>query len=220
MKVLILIVSIVCMTHSFKGQQELKSTGLFSLGARTTFSFFDHHGGSMGTGAGGQFRIQFSERINTEWYLDYLSSQTDNMIGRKDLHIGWSVFYYYLKNNSSSEKLLQPFFEIGHCFDHTFVNEIGTNNFAERWSSAVQIGTGNSFNVTSRFDITSKVQYMIHIGSDITAENTAGHEHASIVAHDHTRVTITEHNGVDLEGHLLCTISLNYKIGNLWKSKK
>lgn len=32
--------------------------------------FFDHHGGSMGTGAGGQFRIQLSDRINTEWYLD------------------------------------------------------------------------------------------------------------------------------------------------------
>jgi len=195
---------------NYQSQEVLESKGLFSLGGRSTFSFFDHHGGSMGTGAGGQFRIQLSERINTEWYLDYLSSQKDNVIGRKDLHIGWSVFYYYLKNNSSAEKIIQPFFEIGHCFDHTFVNEIGTDNFAERWSSAVQLGTGVSLNISPRFDITGKAQYMIHLGSNITTEIESD-------GHNHSHVNISEQKGVDLEGHLLCTISLNYKIGNLWK---
>lgn len=200
----------LCSFGTFQAQDILAPKGLFSLGARSTFSFFDHHGGGVGTGAGGQFRIQLSERINTEWYLDYLSSQKDNIIGRQDLHIGWSVFYYYLKNNASSQKLLQPFFEIGHCFDFTKVNEIGTNNFAERWSSAVQLGTGVSFNITPRFDASFKTQYMIHLGSDISTDVIQD-------GHDHAHVSITEHKGVDLEGHLLCTISLNYKIGNLWK---
>ncbi len=189
-------------------QEKNELGGMFSLGSRSTLSFFDHHGASMGIGMGGQFRIQLTDRVNTEWYMDYLSSETDGVIGRKDLHIGWSVFYYYLKNNASPEKLIQPFFELGHCFDHAFVNEIGTNNFAERWSSAVQIGTGVSFNISPKFDFTTKVQYMIHLGSDISAkiDSQDGHQH----------VHIHEHKGVDLEGHLLLTFSLNYKIGKIW----
>ena len=194
----------------FPAQEVLSPKGMFSLGARSTFSFFDHHGGAMGTGAGGQFRIQLSERVNTEWYLDYLSSQKENTIGRRDLHIGWSVFYYYLKNNTSSEKLIQPFFEVGHCFDYTNVSEIGKNNSAERWSSAVQFGTGVSLNITPRFDMSLKTQYMIHLGGDIEADIIQDD-------HDHSHVSIVQHKGVDLEGHLLCTVSLNYKIGNLWK---
>jgi hypothetical protein len=209
-KFLFIVWLMVGILPSIKPQESLSNKGLFSLGARNTFSFFDHHGGSMGIGAGGQFRIQISDRINTEWYLDYLTSQRENIIGRKDLHIGWSVFYYYLKNNSSSDKLIQPFFEAGHCFDHTFVNEIGTDNYAERWSSAVQMGTGVSFNISPRFDLTSKVQYMIHLGSDISTDIVDD-------GHNHTHVAIQENKGVDLEGHLLLTFSLNYKIGNLWK---
>ena len=189
-------------------QEKNELGGMFSLGSRSTLSFFDHHGASMGIGMGGQFRIQLTDRVNTEWYLDYLSSETDGVIGRKDLHIGWSVFYYYLKNNATSEKLIQPFFELGHCFDHAFVNEIGSNNFAERWSSAVQLGTGVSFNISPKFDFTSKVQYMIHLGSDISTE---------IDTHDgHQHIHIHKNEGLDLEGHLLWTFSLNYKIGKLW----
>ncbi len=210
MKTFLVILLTIFLSFNIVSQDLLPTKGLFSIGTRSTLSFFDHHGGAMGTGAGGQFRIQLSERINTEWYLDYLSSQKNMMIGRKDLHIGWSVFYYYLKKNSTHDKLVQPFFEIGHCFDHTFVNEIGTNNYAERWSSAVQVGTGSTFNLTERFDITAKVQYMIHLGSDIETDIVND-------GHNHSHVLISEHSGIDLEGHVLCTLSLNYKIGNLWK---
>ncbi|WP_258543566.1 hypothetical protein [Parvicella tangerina] len=189
--------------------QEMSTTGMFSLGSRSTLSLFNHYGSGIGTGVGGQFRIQLSDRVNTEWYLDYITSDAQGLIGRKDLHIGWSVFFYYLKNNSSSEKLLQPFFEVGHCFDHTFVNEIGTDNFLERWSSAAQLGTGLSFNLTPRLDFTSKVQYMIHLGSDIDAEIYDD-------GHDHHHVSLSKNKGVDLEGHFLVTLSMNYKIGQLW----
>lgn len=189
--------------------QELSAPGMFSLGSRSTVSLFNHYGSGIGTGMGGQFRIQLSERVNTEWYMDYISSDADGIVGRKDLHIGWSVFYYYLKNNSTSEKLLQPFFEVGHCFDHTFVNEIGTDNFLERWSSAAQLGTGLSLNLTPRLDFTSKLQYMIHLGSDIDADIYDD-------GHDHHHVTLNKNSGVDLEGHMLITFSMNYKIGKLW----
>lgn len=193
--------------------QDLSNKGMFSLGSRSTLSLFNHHGGGIGSGAGGQFRIQLTERVNTEWYLDYINSQTDHVVGRRDLHIGWSVFYYYLKNNSTPIKLLQPFFEVGHCFDYTNVSEIGTDNYLERWSSAIQAGTGLSLNLTPKLDFTTKVQYMIHLGSDIDIAITDdGHA-------DHSHVDLEKHNGVDLEGHVLLTFSLNYKIGQLWGRK-
>ena len=51
---------------------------------------------------------------------------------------------------------------------------------------------------------------MIHLGSDISADIMDD-------GHNHSHVNIQENKGVDLEGHLLVTLSLNYKIGNLWK---
>lgn len=206
----VLAITLMSLLFTFQGvSQDLSKAGMFSLGSRSTISLFNHYGSGIGTGMGGQFRIQLSNRVNTEWYLDYISSQAGGVIGRKDLHIGWSVFFYYLKNNSSSDKLLQPFFEVGHCFDHTYVNEIGTDNFLERWSSAVQLGTGVSFNLTPRLDLSTKMQYMIHLGSDIDADLYDD-------GHNHTHVALSKNKGVDLEGHMLVTISMNYKIGKLW----
>lgn len=207
----LIITALLLVSAVLTSAQGTSDAGIVSAGSRSTLSLFNH-GGGIGTGMGGQFRIQIADRVNTEWYLDYITSQSDNILGRKDLHIGWSVFYYYLKNNATSTKLLQPFFEIGHCFDHTFVNEIGTSNFAERWSSAAQLGTGITFNLTPKFDFTAKTQYMIHLGSDIDSEIVDD-------GHDHQHVTLSENKGVDLEGHLLVSLSLNYKIFHLWRKK-
>ena len=41
--------------------------GMFSLGARTTFSTFNgHHEESNGFGVGGQFRLQVADRVNSD----------------------------------------------------------------------------------------------------------------------------------------------------------
>jgi hypothetical protein len=48
--------------------------GRLSLGVRSTVSAFnDHPDETIGTGVGGQFRVQLSDRIQTEWYADSLS---------------------------------------------------------------------------------------------------------------------------------------------------
>ena len=110
--------------------------------------------------------------------------------------------------------MFQPYIEGGHCFDlskmsvyegHTVSadTEMGT-----RFSSAVQLGLGTHLNITDRFDITLKTQYMLHLGKELHAHT---HQHG-----DQTHVEIEEGHGAGLEGHLLGTISLNYKIGNLW----
>jgi hypothetical protein len=188
-------------------EKTLRPSGIFSLGARSTIGFFNSHGANS-VGAGGQFRIQLSNRINTEWYADYITSDLDNKVGRTDYHIGWSVFFYYLQKEDRLTPLFQPFIEAGHCFDYTEVRILQNAQSLSRWSSAVQMGTGTQINLTPRFDVTIKMQYMLHLGGDIHA-----HEHHGIYE-------IEEHKGFEREGHLLTTMSINYKLGNLWKSKK
>ncbi len=193
--------------QSTPSEKSLPPSGIFSLGARSTIGFFNSHGANS-VGAGGQFRIQLSNRVNTEWYADYITSDLDNKVGRTDYHIGWSVFFYYLQKDHFKLPRFQPFVEAGHCFDYTEVRILQTQESLSRWSSAVQMGTGTHINLTPRFDVTIKMQYMLHLGCDIHA-----HEHHGIYE-------IEEHKGFEREGHLLTTMSVNYKIGNLWKSKK
>ena len=58
--------------------------------------------------------------------------------------------------------------------------------------------------ITQRFDLTATAQYMIHLGSDIESSNS------------NDAVVFTKKSGVELVGHLLFNISLNYKLADLW----
>lgn len=184
-------------------------SGIFQLGARSTTSLFNDGGtDNFGLGLGGQFRLQLAERINTDWFLDYLRSNISNVGNRTDYHIGWSVMYYpYLKKvkNTVKPTLFKPFIVAGHCFDYSrFLENNNKSNFQERWSSAVQAGIGTHIKLNSRLDLTVMTQYMIHLGNHIDAHAIGNTLHLS------------EIQGASLEGHLLTTISINYKIADLW----
>lgn len=190
--------------------QELKiknnRSGLFSLGGRSTLSAFN--GGvqsNSGIGLGGQFRIQLAERVNTDWFFDYITGNTGTFAARTDYHIGWSVLFY-LRNKPADKQKIQPYVLVGHCFDYTFLRANNDrSNFSERWSSAIQGGLGTHFNLSPRFDISTVIQYMMHMGTDIHAvKHTDGHVH------------FHHEKGAALEGHLLFHVSLNYKIADLW----
>ncbi len=175
---------------------------MFSFGVRSTVSLFnDGDAKSFGTGSGGQFRIQLSDHVNTEWFYDYIAGNVGDFAHRTDQHIGWSVVLYLL----NQPKSWQPYFLVGHCFDYSlFIDNHHDNNSAERWSSAVQAGFGTHINLTNRFNFTTTLQYMIHLANDISTTN------------DNGNVTFQKQNGVDLIGHLLVNFSVNYKLSNLW----
>jgi opacity protein-like surface antigen len=177
--------------------------GLISLGVRSTISAFnDSKTNNFGKGIGGQFRMQLSERVNTDWFFDYLTSDIGSVANRTDYHIGWSVLFYpYLKEN----QLFKPYILAGHCFDYSFMMEnVDKNNSAERWSSAVQAGIGTHINLTKRMDLSLTSQYMIHLG---------GHIDPLINLNS---VSFQNETGVSLEGHLLLTVGFNYKLNDLW----
>lgn len=204
MKKLILLLAFAP-TLVFSQELTLKNTqsGIFSLGVRTTASAFNgHKDETPGFGVGGQFRLQFADRVNSDWFFDYLTSDISDVATRTDYHIGWSVLFYLTENQTSR---LRPYLLAGHCFDYTLMQDAA--NFThrkERFSSAVQAGAGVHFNLTPRLDLSFVTQYMLHLGNELHAE-----------VHDGS-LEFHEEEGTSFEGHLLFNVSINYKIADLW----
>ncbi len=179
--------------------------GRISLGTRSTVSAFDHDG--VGLGTGGQFRIQLSNRVNTDWFADYIMINSDNVSRSEYYHIGWSVLFYVM-DNRWYPITFQPYVLAGHCFDYNKKTLISNNNvYKDRWGSAVQAGIGTHINLSPRFDISIMTQYMIHLTGGFEVEQVNGAY--EILKHEHSI----------LEGHLLTTAGINYKIFRLWGRK-
>jgi len=208
MKKRCIVLFVILSSCSFAQELNVKGGrgGIFSFGQRTTLSTFNGDHERPAVGLGGQLRLQLSDRVNTEWFMDYLPV-TNEYTRRNDLHIGWSVMFYLLNNPTPK---VQPYILAGHCFDRTLQTELADRtNKIERWSSAVQGGLGVHFNLTQRFDVSISSQYMIHLGTDI-------HSHVE----EDGSVEFEKHKGGSLEGHLLTSLTLNYKLADLWKSKR
>lgn len=204
----IVLLFLVFIALGFVNAQNVKKkpiNGMFSLGMRSTVSAFNHMEiESPGLGYGAQFRLQFHPRINTEWYADYLTASIGEVGRRNDAHVGWSVMYYFL-DQPDFKPLFKPYLLTGHCFDYTSMQALEADAPKyERWSAAIQAGTGTHINLTERFDITVVAQYMFHLGDELHA-----HVHENVLE-------IEEHSGTSMEGHFLFTLGLNYKIAELW----
>ena len=181
-----------------------KAAGTFSLGTRTTASLFNGDETSAGIGLGGQFRIQFSNKLSSEWFADFITSSIGDAASRNDYHVGWSLMFYPGATTDFS-RLLQPYILAGHCFDYTRIEaDNDASNNLDRLSMAMHAGAGTHINVNPRFDFSVSAQYMLHLGKDI---------HTQVVSNE---VHIEKTNSSKPEGHLLATLSINYKIGNLW----
>lgn len=177
--------------------------GSFSLGTRNTISVFNDDEG-IGKGIGGQFRLQLTNRLNTEWYFDYITSRNGQYTFRNDYHIGWSVLLY-TRSNHSFEKLLQPYLIAGHCFDYSKVMAQNDKaNTASRLSMATQAGIGTHINITRKLDCSLSGQYMLHFGKELETNIDAD------------QVFIERKPFTHPHGHLLVTISFNYLFADLW----
>ena len=176
--------------------------GTVSVGTRNTLSLFNHDE-AAGKGIGGQFRIQAGKRIGTEWFFDYITSKNGTLTFRNDYHIGWSVMFY--PKDIADKKTLQPYVLVGHCFDYSKVSEqADPSNSMGRWTMAAQAGLGSHININDRFDCSVSAQYMVHFGKEINSTGDAG------------KVVIEKENFSSPDGHLLLSVSFNYKLFHLW----
>lgn len=198
---------LLCMNSSSQNYPVKESyAGTFSLGTRNTVSMFNDDD-AIGKGIGGQFRVQFKDQLNTEWYFDYITSKKGSYTYRNDYHIGWSVMLY-TKNNNRFDRLLQPYLIAGHCFDYSKVTEQkAKTNFADRLSMATQAGIGTHINITKKLDCSLSGQYMLHFGKDI--ETTISGDEVIIEKKDFSQP----------DGHLLFTLSFNYKFFRFWNNQ-
>ncbi len=187
----------------FEETGDYNAAGKVSLGTRNTFSMFNDDPG-IGIGIGGQTRLQISERINTEWFFDYITSKYKTYTNRNDYHFGWSVMYYP-GNTVDFSNLLQPYIIAGHCFDYSKVwEQQNRSNNADRWSMATQAGLGSHININRSLDCSLSAQYMLHFGKEIETGIDKG------------IVNIEKQNYTSVDGHFLVTVSFNYKFFNLW----
>lgn len=199
--------------------------GTLMLGMRTTSSLFSD-GGYPGMGVGGQFRLRFFDRVNSDWFADYITTDIGGLGKRTDYHIGWSVLFYpfipedvvTVKRGTvahSHPRRLAPYLLAGHCFDYTRVSNLDASypHTEERWSSAIQSGLGMHFLLSKNMDLSLTTQYMMHLGGDVHAEIIEGPSGNEVLF-------IEKHDDLSLEGHLLVNLSLNVRVADLWGGKK
>jgi opacity protein-like surface antigen len=195
------VVATICIfiSSNYLNAQDVSFKKWFMLGMRSTGSIFSDDG--FGIGTGGQFRIQFGQRVNSDWFADYISINMNNKVRSEYVHIGWSVLFYPLKN-LLYPAFFQPYILAGHCFDYNKKTAINFPDISkDRWGSAVQAGVGTHFNLTERFDVSLTIQYMIHLTSEINFKEG-----------NNGKIEFYNYSHATLEGHLLTTVSVNYKI--------
>ena len=106
---------LLLLSYSSFGQRE-KESGQFSIGVRSTASTFSNENQKyFGWGTGGQLRLRLSEKVNTEWFADYIRSDIESVAQRTDFHIGWSVLFYPIEQHNPKQKL-RFYMMAGHCF--------------------------------------------------------------------------------------------------------
>lgn len=207
-------VLMLCIATLMWGQETKTSytdQGQFSLGLRTTTSVFGHDP-VPGLGVGGQARLQLMKFINTEWFADYITMDLKGAGTRNNAHIGWSVMFYPKELGK-----FVPYVIAGHCFDYAKVIPLSTPYFdrsdevISRWSSAVQAGLGTHFFLNERFNLTFSAQYMMHLGNhlDYELQETVDGYYLDTNPTDHS-------HDARLEGHILLTASINYRIADFW----
>lgn len=219
MKLKILIVLLtVTLTAQFSKAQESQpiSPGSFGLGMRTTASSFLGDN-AAGFGTGGQMKILFAHRVNSEWFADYMNSSAGLNGYRKDTHIGWSVQFAVNKGGYQTMKPV-PFVEAGQCFDWTTVGFIHNKNQDATVTSAVvgplfsiatQAGAGVAWYPLSRLEIEAEGQYMIHVGKDVHMEFDSGNY----------AYKINQTKGTSFAGHILGTLSVSWYLVQPQKKK-
>lgn len=210
-------IGIICMVMALGGNAHAQDDaylekGQFSFGMRTTTSLFGHDN-IPGLGVGGQMRWQFFDFLNTEWFADWITIDLNGAGTRNNAHIGWSVLFYPKKFGKFT-----PYAIAGHCFDYAQVTPFSTPvvdrsaDVITRWSSAVQMGLGTHYFLTERFNLSLSAQYMLHLGKHLNYEiQDLGNDTYYLDTNP-----IGDNHNVGLEGHILLTFSINYRIADLW----
>lgn len=203
--------SILCMLGflwAFSGAQAQDSdrtlqAGRFGFGVRNSVNYFTGNS-SLGLGAGGQFKIAFSPKVNSEFFLDYISSNVHDYAWRKDYHIGWAVQFAL---GGEFGQGIRPYVMGGQCFDLTRAGIPFREEVGPVFSAAVQLGGGASYFISPNFEMNLQLQYMAHLTKEVEI----------IAPEEGVLPSVEIEKGAHFDGHLLTTLSFNFYFLSLWK---
>lgn len=178
--------------------------GRFGLGMRNAANLWGDNQ-MLGIGAGGQFKLAFSPRVNTDFFADLIDSKGEKGSFRKDYHIGWAVQFGLFKGGFGSRKFV-PYIMAGQCFDLTKVGVVYQTASPLVFSAAVQGGVGVSSFVHRNVELNLQLQYMMHMTQHVHLD----WDELGVASYEIDK-------GASTEGHLLTTFSMTFYFLNLWK---
>jgi len=217
-----LAIFLLLLTGSVYGQQTagMANThrGEIYFGVRTTGSLFSSSGNYFGVGAGWQVRYRLADKLGTEWFADWITTDIGKAGHRYDAHIGESMIIYFT-NHIGKKNHFSPYILGGFCGDYTKIQanlffddrqQAYVTTSKDRWSFATQLGFGTHFNITEKFDLSFSGQYVLHFGRDIDSRIETN-------SHGEKYLQIQDQPGSALEGHFFFTLSANFVIADLSK---
>lgn len=176
--------------------------GIFSLGVRVPFGFYDSPDGlNASEGFGLSSRIQLDKHFNTEYYGEFLKGRYGNDGIKNNAHLGASLIL------CTQRKLrrVQPVFFAGPVADFEKIHQASdTGNAASRWNVAANAGMAMQINISWRSDVTISTSYHFRFGPKIET-----------ISSGEQPVYVAGASGVD--GQFMITVSMNYKMLDLWK---
>jgi hypothetical protein len=158
----------------------------------------------FGIGAGGQWKLSFGPRVNTDFFVDLIDSKGEHNSFRKDYHIGWGVQFALPKSGFGSHRFV-PYVIAGQCFDLTRVGVVTQTQSPLIFSVAIQGGTGVSSFVHRSVELNLQLQYMMHMT-----------QHVHLQFDEAGLATYEVEKGATTEGHLLLTFSMTFYLLQLW----
>ena len=107
-----LLVLIISITQGQEVAKENTHAGELEWGVRSTGSMFSGSGNYFGIGAGFQIRYRVTDRLGSEWFADWITTDIGGLGQRTDAHIGVSAMIYPGKNQGIRNRLT-PYILVG-----------------------------------------------------------------------------------------------------------
>jgi len=175
----------------------------------------------IGLGSGVQTQVQVFKHFGIQLSTDYITSNLNNIGVRKEMYLGYSALYYpwgryskrYYSSMPSWHLTAYPFVQLGHGF--TFTQISGSNVFTaaqnqseKQWNQALFFGLGTHLNITSNFDLSIGLRYLMPRSDEIYG--------IVQTTNSISELTIDRYTLRDFEGRFLATFSVNYAVAKLW----
>jgi hypothetical protein len=181
--------------------------GQITIGVRAgACTLFDPN--SIGFGIGGDVRIRLAKRWSLEAYSDFFKTAIMHLGFHSDLRYGFNALYYWIDRPMLPYKVT-PFLLGGISYEDNSIRsyQIYTARYTN-WSPWLDIGIGQHYFFTPRWDITLEFFYVLPLAS---------HPYSFLytpVNKDIQELNVKTEPGFS-KGGIFGIISLNYTFGNI-----